>query len=166
MIFIALWRSFIFFQFKTSEQNPPFGLIFFFFLVSPILSEVAEAMALLSQLPPGTPYDVLAMWVLSLISVGMPSGPLSAHKELTRGATRAAVTFGWHGSLLPGFGCGENRAAHWGHLLCPGAPAATASHRAGRKGFSTPCLSLCIWTEAIVPCLQWQEVSYWGPDHM
>lgn len=135
MIFIILWRRSIFFPFKTSQQNSPFGLVFKFFLVSPILSEVAEEMALLSQLPPGTPNDVLAMWVLPLISVWTPSWPLSTQGELTCGPTRAAVTFGWHGSLLPGFG--GDRAANWGHLLCPGTPAATASHRAGRKGFST-----------------------------
>lgn len=52
--------------------------------MSPILS-VTEAMALLSQLPPGIPHDVLAMWVLPLMSMGMPSWPLSAQEELARG---------------------------------------------------------------------------------
>lgn len=70
-----------------------------------------------------------------------------------RTRTWPALTLGWHGTLLPGFGCGGDRAAHWGHLLCPGAPAATASHRAGRKGFSTHSLSLCIQTEAICSML-------------
>lgn len=163
MIFITLWMSFIFFQFKTSQQNAPFGLIFFFFCVS--LRWLKQWHCCLSshQAPP---YDVLVMWVLPLISVGMPSWPLSTQKELTRGPTRAAVTFGWRGPLLPGFGSGGDRAAHWVNPLCPGAPAATANYRAVGKGFSTHCLSLCTWTEAIYSVLKWQQVPYWSPDCM
>lgn len=135
------------------------------------LSEVAEVMALLSWLPPGAPRDVLASplstGVLPLISSGTLFWPLVTQKDLRSGPSRAIVTVRWRGRLVPSFGCGGGRAAHWGHL-CPGAPAATASHRAGRKGFSTHCLSWCIRTEAICLALtmagstifrSWQCVS-------
>lgn len=162
MIFIILWRSFIFFQFKTSQQNPPFDLILIFLLSLRWLKQWQCCLS--SQQAPQ-----MMSWPCGFchwFQWGCSLGHCLHRKNSRVGSQGLLLLLGDMGLCylaLSVVGIELPIEVIFSVLGLQQPLQATG------LGGTASVHSVSAYVSEIkpfFPCLQWQEVSYWDPDYM
>lgn len=166
MIFITLWRGFIFFQFKTSEENPPFGLIFNFFWCLPF------SLRWLKQwhcCPSSHQAPHIMSWPCEFchwFQWGCPLGHCLHIKNWHMGPQELLLLMADMGLCYLALGVVRIELPTEVGFSVLGLRQPPQATGLGGKASVHTVSAYVSELKPFVPCLQWQEVSYWGLDCM